>query len=66
MGPLFFNIFINYILLFNSEINIYNYAGDNCISFAGRSIDVITDTLHKESVSDLLQNADVPRIKTML
>ena len=51
MGPLLFNIFINDIFLFNSDINIYNYADDNCISFEGRSIDIITDTLHKESVS---------------
>ena len=46
-----FNIFINDIFLFNSDVNIYNYADDNCISFEGRSIDIITDTLHKESVS---------------
>ena len=51
MGPLLFYIFINDIFLFNSDINIYNYADDNCISFEGRSIDIITDTLHKEGVS---------------
>ena len=51
MGPLLFNIFINDIFLFNSDVNIYNYADDKCISFEGRSIDIITDTLHKESVS---------------
>ena len=51
MGPLLFNIFINDIFLFNSDINIYNYADDNCISFEGRSIDIITDKLHQESVS---------------
>ena len=36
--------------MFNSDVNIYNYADDNCISFEGRSIDIITDTLHKESI----------------
>ena len=51
MGPLLFNIFIIDIFLFNSDINIYNYADDNCITFEGRSIDIITDKLHKESVS---------------
>ena len=51
MGPLLFQIFINDIFLFNSDINIYNYADDNGISFDGRSIDIITDKLHKESVS---------------
>ena len=45
-----FNIFINDIFLF-SDSNIYNYADDNCISFENRSIDIITDTLHKVSVS---------------
>ena len=51
MGPLLFNIFINDTFLFNGDVNIYNYADDNCISFEGRSIDIITDTLHKESLS---------------
>ena len=51
MGPLLLNIFISDIFLFNSDINIYNYADENYISFEGRSIDIITDTLHKESVS---------------
>ena len=35
----------------NSDINIYNYADDNCISFAGSSINIIADTLNKEMVS---------------
>ena len=51
MGPLLFNIFINDIFFINSDINIYNYADDNCISFAGSSIDIIADTLNKEMVS---------------
>ena len=51
MGPLLFNIFINDIFLYSSDINIYNYADDNCISFAGNSIDVIEDTLNKEIIS---------------
>ena len=50
MGPLLFNIFINDIFLCSSDINIYNYADDNCISFAGNSIDVIEDTLNKEII----------------
>ena len=51
MGPLLFNIFINDIFFINSDINIYNYADDNCISFAGSSIDIIAHTLNKEMVS---------------
>ena len=51
MWPLLFNIFINDIFFINSDINIYNYADDNCISFAGSSINIITDALNKEMVS---------------
>ena len=51
MGPLLFNIFINEIFFINSDINIYNYADDNCISFVGSLIDIIADTLNKEIVS---------------
>ena len=47
MGPLWFNIFINDIFLYSSDINIYNYADENCISLAGNSIDVIEYTLNK-------------------
>ena len=69
MGPLLFDIFINYNLLLNSDINIYNYAGDNCIIFAGHSIDSTTDTLHKESVSLMewfRKNSVAAKFQTML
>ena len=45
LGPLLFNVFINDIFLCSSDINIFNYADDNCISFAGSSINIIEDTL---------------------
>ena len=51
MAPLLFNIFINDIFLYSSGINFYNYADDNCISFAGNSIDVIDETLNKEIIA---------------
>ena len=51
MGPLLFNFCIDNIFLFNSDIKVYNYADDNCISFAGRSFNIITNKLHKEIVS---------------
>ena len=51
MGPLLFNIFINDIFFINSDINIYNYADDNCISFAVNYINIIVDILNKEMVS---------------
>ena len=47
-GPVIWYLF-KYVLC-NSDINIYNHAGD-CISFAGSSINVIEDTLNKEIVS---------------
>ena len=37
-GPIRFNIFVNGILLFSSDIIVCNYAGDACMSFAGNSI----------------------------
>ena len=51
LGPLLFNVFINDIFLRSSDINIFNYADDNCISFAGSSINIIEDTLKKEVAS---------------
>ena len=33
-----------------SDINMSNYADDNCISFAGIYIDLIEDTLNKEII----------------
>ena len=50
MGPLLLNIFINDIFLYSSDINIYNFANDNCISFAGNYIHVIEDSLNKEII----------------
>ena len=38
LGPLLFNVFINDTFLCSSNISIFNYADDNCISFAGSSI----------------------------
>ena len=34
LGPLLFNVFINDMFFINNDINIYNYADDNCISCA--------------------------------
>ena len=34
LGPLLFNVFINDMFFLNNDINIYNYADDNCISYA--------------------------------
>ena len=34
LGSLLFNVFINDMFFLNNDINIYNYADDNCISYA--------------------------------
>ena len=34
LGPLLFNVFINDMFFLNNDINIYNFADDNCISYA--------------------------------
>ena len=34
LGPLLFNVFKNDMFFLNNDINIYNYADDNCISYA--------------------------------
>ena len=38
LGPLLFNVFINDMFFFNNDINIYNYADDNCISYAEKNV----------------------------
>ena len=39
--------------MYSSDINIYNFADDNCIYFSGSSINLTEDTLHKEIISVL-------------
>ena len=34
LGTLMFNVFINDMFFLNNDINIYNYADDDCISYA--------------------------------
>ena len=41
LGPLLFNIFINDIFFINTDVTIYNYADDNCISYAHNDIGII-------------------------
>ena len=41
LGPLLFNIFINVIFFIDNDVSIYNYADDNCLSYAHSSIDQI-------------------------
>ena len=41
LGSLLFNIFINDIFFIDTDVTIYNYADDNCISYAHNDIGII-------------------------
>ena len=45
LEPLLFNIFINDIFFINNDVTIYNYADDNCVSYAHNDIDIIKNFL---------------------
>ena len=49
LGPLLFNIFINDIFFIDNDVSIYNYADDNCISYAHSSIDQIKNVLERDT-----------------
>ena len=49
LGPLLFNVFINDMFFLNNDINIYNYADDNCISYAEKNVLQIKIILEKET-----------------
>ena len=41
LGSLLFNIFINDIFFIDNDVTIYNYADDNCVSYAHNDIGII-------------------------
>ena len=45
LGPLLFNIFINDIFFIDNDVIIYNYADDNCVSYAHNDTDIIKNVL---------------------
>ena len=45
LGPLLFNIFINDIFFLDSNGLLFNYADDNCLSYAGNNVELIEKTL---------------------
>ena len=45
LGPLLFNISINDIFFIDNDVTIYNYADDNCVSYAHNDIDIIKNVL---------------------
>ena len=50
LGPLLFNVFINYIFFLHCDCHIYNYADDNCISYFRDTIDDIWKLLTKDII----------------
>ena len=45
LGPLLFNIFINYMLLFTQTCDLCNFADDNSISKCSFSLRIIHESL---------------------
>ena len=50
LGPLLFNVFINYIFFLDCDCHIYTYADDNCISYSSDTIDDIRKFLTKDII----------------
>ena len=48
LGPLLFNIFINYIFLFVESSNVCNYADDNTLFAFGKTFDEVTRKLQND------------------
>ena len=49
LGPLLFNVVINDMFFLNNDINIYNYADDNCISYTEKYVLQMKIILEKET-----------------
>ena len=49
LGPVLFNIFLNYIFNFVKESNLYNYADDNTLSHSGNNLEGLVKILENES-----------------
>ena len=48
IGPVLFNIFINYIFHFTHHTKLYNYADDNTISYSSPHFDTMKQALEAE------------------
>ena len=53
LGPLLFNVFINYTFHFLDKSSLYNHAGDNTLSYAHSNSDTLIHTLQQDYTSTL-------------
>ena len=66
LGPIFLNIFLNDLLLFIENADLFNFADDNTISAMGKTIPELISTLEEESnkaidwfqINDMIINAE--------
>ena len=49
LGPILFNVFINSLLLFIKETDIYNFVGDTTLYACGKELDTISFKLEIET-----------------
>ena len=49
LGPLIFNIFLNYLFYFVKQGSMYNYADDNSVSVSHRELNILTRQLQTEA-----------------
>ena len=66
LGPILFNIFINDLFLFLKDVDLANFANDNTIYTANKSIEKLLEVLERESksaidwfkINDMIVNPD--------
>ena len=66
LGPILFNIFINDLFLFLKDVDLANFADDNTIYTANKSIEKLLEVLERESksaidwfkINDMIVNPD--------
>ena len=61
LGPIFLNIFLNDLILFITNADLFNFADDNTISAMGKTIPELISTLEEQSNNaiDWFQNNDM-------
>ena len=49
LGPILFNVYINYLFLFIKQATLYNYADDNTLSYFSRTLPNLVRVLEEEA-----------------